>query len=160
MKYIAVLDCNNFFVSCERLFRPDLRHRPVVVLSSNDGCVVARSQEVKDMGISMGIPAFQIKDIIKDRDITTFSSNFTLYRDISARVMAVLKQEVQRMEQYSIDEAFFEVESKSEEALSLFLVGLKKKIELSVGIPVSLGTAATKTQAKYANRLAKKNIME
>ena len=152
-----MLDCNNFFVSCERLFRPDLRRLPVIVLSSNDGCVVARSQEVKDMGVPMGIPVFQIKDIIKDKDITTFSSNFTLYRDISARVMTVLRGQLSIIEQYSIDEAFFEIECESEAALNALLRRLKQIVEQRVGVPVSLGAASTKTQAKYANRLAKKS---
>ena len=104
---IALLDCNNFFVSCERLFRPDLLKKPVLVLSGNDGCVVARSKEVKDMGIPMGVPYFQIKDIIKDNKIAVFSSNFTLYQDISRRVFEIIKGEIGDIEQYSIDECFF-----------------------------------------------------
>ncbi len=154
-KWIAVLDCNNFFVSCERLFRPDLKKRPVMVLSSNDGCVVARSQEVKDMSIPMGIPAFQIKDIIKDNAITTFSSNFTLYRDISRRVMGVLKEHLNVIDQYSIDESFFEMRG-DETAVLHQAQKIKDIIEQAVGIPVSIGVAATKTRAKYANTLAKK----
>ena len=90
MTYIAVLECNNFFVSCERLFRPDLRRRPVAVLSSNDGCIVARSQEIKDNGIPMGVPYFEVKDILKDIGAVCFSSHFTLYRDISRRVFSVV----------------------------------------------------------------------
>lgn len=156
MQYIGVIDCNNFFVSCERLFRPDLVGRPVVVLSSNDGCVVARSQEVKDIGVVMGVPLFQIKDIIKDKGIVTFSSHFALYRDLSARVFAVVKQLLPNMEIYSIDEAFFTIETVSKEALEIRLREIKIEVERLVGIPVSLGVAATKTQAKYANRLAKK----
>jgi DNA polymerase V len=156
MQYIGVIDCNNFFVSCERLFRPDLVGRPVVVLSSNDGCVVARSQEVKDMGIVMGVPIFQIKDIIKDKGIVTFSSHFALYRDISSRVFTVVKTLLPSREIYSIDEAFFTIEADSKEVLEIELRRIKKEVERQVGIPVSLGVAATKTQAKYANRLAKK----
>lgn len=157
MKMIGVIDCNNFFVSCERLFRPDLLGKPVMVLSSNDGCVVARSQEVKDIGIAMGVPVFQIKDIIKDNAITTFSSHFALYRDISSRVFSVVKELFPDMEQYSIDEAFFSFDSLPTAEAESVLLEIKVKIEQLVGIPVSIGLASTKTQAKYANRLAKKN---
>ena len=112
MQYIGVLDGNNFFVSCERLFRPDLAGKPVVVLSSNDGCVVARSQEIKDMGITMGVPYFQVKDILQKARATSFSSHFALYRDISSRVFRVVKANVPLMEQYSIDEAFFQIDGQ------------------------------------------------
>ncbi len=156
MNYIGVIDCNNFFVSCERLFRPDLVAKPVVVLSSNDGCVVARSQEVKDMGVVMGVPIFQIKDIVKDKGITTFSSHFALYRDLSSRVFTVVKTLLPTMEIYSIDEAFFSIKADSKEQLEAELRRIKIEVERQIGIPVSLGVAATKTQAKYANRLAKK----
>ncbi|MCA9360504.1 Y-family DNA polymerase [Candidatus Nomurabacteria bacterium] len=149
---IGLLDCNNFFVSCERLFRPDLIGKPVVVLSSNDGCVVARSKEIKDMGIPMGVPYFQIKDILKKADAVTFSSHFSLYRDISKRVFSVMHKELGFIEQYSIDEAFFTVSSGAEEVAH----NLKRVIEKQVGIPVSIGLAQTKTQAKYANSIAKK----
>lgn len=157
MNYIGVIDCNNFFVSCERLFRPDLVGKPVIVLSANDGCVVARSQEVKDMGVPMGIPIFQIKDMIKDKGIVTFSSHFALYRDISSRVFAVVKTLLPTCEIYSIDEAFFTIKADSKAELESSLRWMKIEIERQVGIPVSLGVAATKTQAKYANRLAKKS---
>jgi DNA polymerase V len=149
---IGLLDCNNFFVSCERLFRPDLVGKPVLVLSSNDGCVVARSQEVKDIGVLMGVPYFQIKDIVKKYGITVFSSHFALYRDISRRVFSVMRHELEIVEQYSIDEAFFAVEGNSRELAER----VKSAVERSVGIPVSVGIAATKTQAKYANSVAKK----
>lgn len=155
MRYIGLLDCNNFFVSCERLFRPDLYRQPVIVLSSNDGCVVARSQEVKDMGIAMGVPCFQIKDIVKDNAITTFSSHLTLYRDISRRVFTVLQELVPVTDIYSIDEAFFEIEADSEVAAWQRIKDIKRQVEQLVGIPVSIGVAVTKTQAKYVNRLAK-----
>ncbi|MBP6881028.1 MAG: Y-family DNA polymerase [Candidatus Pacebacteria bacterium] len=149
---IGLLDCNNFFVSCERLFRPDLIGKPVLVLSSNDGCVVARSQEVKDIGVLMGVPYFQIKDIVKKHGITVFSSHFALYRDISRRVFSVMRQELEIVEQYSIDEAFFAVKGDSYELAKR----VKSAVERSVGIPVSVGIAATKTQVKYANSLAKR----
>ena len=156
MQYIGVIDCNNFFVSCERLFRPDLVGKPVVVLSSNDGCVVARSQEIKDMGVPMGVPYFQIKDTFKKANVTVFSSHFTLYRDISARVFSVVKTLLPTKEQYSIDEAFFTFEAATPAAAEVALRQIKIEVERRVGIPVSIGLAATKTQAKYANRLAKK----
>ncbi len=155
MKYIGLLDCNNFFVSCERLFRPDLRNKPVVVLSANDGCIVARSQEVKDKGIPMGVPLFQVKDILKDIGATTFSSHFTLYRDISRRVFSVMKDEIGLVEQYSIDEAFFCIEGEYEDVMTV-IRRLKDKVERTVGIPVSIGVGLSKTQAKYASTVAKK----
>lgn len=150
---VGLVDCNNFFVSSERLFRPDLAKRPVLVLSSNDGCVVARSQEVKDIGIPMGVPYFQIKDIIKDKAIAVFSSNFTLYRDLSQRVFSIVKNECKDFEQYSIDEAFFHVESSQADD---FARHLRDKIAREVGMPVSVGIAASKTLAKFSSRLAKK----
>jgi DNA polymerase V len=150
---IGLMDCNNFFVSCERLFRPDLRKRPVAVLSSNDGCVVARSQEVKDLGISMGAPHFQIQDLCEKHKIILFSSNLTLYRDISRRVMSALKEEFGEIEEYSIDEAFFKVpESFTGEDIHM----ARRNIVIKTGIPVSFGIAPTKTMAKIANGIAKK----
>lgn len=156
MRYIGLIDCNNFFVSCERLFRPDLRNRPTVVLSSNDGCVVARSQEVKDMGIPMGVPYFKVKDILNEGSAAVFSSNFTYYRDISSRVFSTMRELVRVIEQYSIDESFFSITADSQQEAELFATSLKQYIETRVGIPVSIGLAATKTQAKYASILAKK----
>ncbi|MBP9836311.1 MAG: hypothetical protein KBC78_00560 [Candidatus Pacebacteria bacterium] len=152
MMKIGVLDCNNFFVSCERVFRADLKNKPVVVLSGNDGCVVARSQEIKDMGIAMGVPYFQIKDILKEAGATVFSSNFALYRDISFRVFEIIKSEIDNIEPYSIDECFFLTSENELDRLSK----LKVRIEKEVGIPVSVGVAASKTQAKYVNRVAKR----
>lgn len=152
MAWIGVLDCNNFFVSCERLFRPDLRTKPVVVLSSNDGCIVARSQEIKDSGIPMGVPYFQVKDKLTKLGTTVFSSHFALYRDISRRVFAVMREELALVEQYSIDEGFFCVEHDPEGVAHR----LKVRVEQAVGIPVSIGVAASKTQAKYVNQVAKK----
>jgi len=150
--WIGLLDCNNFFVSCERLFRPDLIGKPVVVLSGNDGCIVARSQEVKDMGVPMGVPYFQVKDILKKAQTTAFSSHFALYRDISRRVFTVMREEIGSVQQYSVDEAFFQCSSTD-----LDLVWqIKHAVERRVGIPVSLGIAPTKTLAKYANTHAKK----
>src|SRR3989339_783721 len=129
---MGLMDCNNFFVSCERLFRPDLRNRPVAVLSSNDGCIVARSQEVKDLGISMGVPYFQIQDICKKHDIVLFSSNFQLYRDISKRVMCALNDEFDHCEVYSVDESFFDIKDES----LLKLEEVRRRIIQKTGIPV------------------------
>ncbi len=153
MKYIGLLDCNNFFVSCERLFRPDLLGKPVVVLSSNDGCVVARSKEIKDKGIPMGVPYFQIKDIMKEVGAVSFSSHFSLYRDISRRVFEVVRQSFDDIEQYSIDECFFTFESEDPEKL---VTDLKRQVERLVGIPVSVGVSNSKTRAKYVNSVAKR----
>jgi DNA polymerase V len=147
------MDCNNFFVSCERLFRPDLKNQPVAVLSSNDGCIVARSQEVKDMGIPMGLPYFKLKDFCDEKDITLFSSNFTLYRDISGRVMQALREECGECEIYSIDEAFFDLDENVDESV---IKEIRATIIKKTGIPVSIGVASTKTLAKVANSVAKK----
>jgi DNA polymerase V len=155
MNYIGLIDCNNFFVSCERVFRPDLRGKPVAVLSGNDGCIVARSQEIKDNNIPMGVPYFQVKDILSDIKATLFSSHFTLYRDFSRRVFAVVAAELGTIEQYSIDECFFAI-SGEEEAVRERLLRLKQLVEKSTGIPVSIGVGFSKTQAKYASKRAKK----
>ena len=149
---IGLMDCNNFFVSCERLFRPDLVGKPVAVLSSNDGCIVARSQEVKAMGVPMGIPLFQAKQLVDMSAVTLFSSNFTLYRDISRRVMHVLSEEVGEAEVYSVDEAFFTLPDNTTGA---DLATLRQRVMVKTGIPVSIGLAATKTRAKIASELAK-----
>ena len=106
---IALLDCNNFYASCERIFRPDLISKPVIVLSNNDGCVIARSNEVKKIGINMGIPLYQIKKIVKQYQINLFSSNFPLYGDISNRIMEIIKNDISNVEIYSIDEAFIDL---------------------------------------------------
>jgi DNA polymerase V len=150
--WIGLLDCNNFFVSCERLFRPDLAGKPVVVLSGNDGCIVARSQEVKDMGVPMGVPYFQVKDTLKKANTATFSSHFALYRDISRRVFTVMREEIDSVQQYSVDEAFFLCDSADGDLAEQ----IKTAVEKRVGIPVSVGIAPSKTLAKYANTLAKK----
>ncbi len=150
---IGLMDCNNFFVSCQRLFRPDLEGRPVAVLSNNDGCIVARSQEVKDLGIPMGAPLFQVRDLCTKEGVTLFSGNPALYRDISRRVMDVLRQEVGRCEVYSIDEAFFCLnESVTLEELHI----LRSVIAKKVGIPVTIGAAPTKTLTKQAAAFGKR----
>lgn len=148
------MDCNNFFVSCERLFRPDLLGKPVAVLSSNDGCIVARSEEVKNLGIPMGAPLFQVQDLVKKHNITLFSSHFALYRDLSRRVMTILRDEYESVSVYSIDEAFFRVgETMSSNEIAL----LRQRIIDKVGIPVSIGVSSTRTRAKLASTFAKKS---
>lgn len=149
----ALIDCNNFFVSCERVFQPHLQGKPTLVMSSNDGCVIARSQETKDLGIPMGIPIFKIKDIIKQHDIQLRSTNFRLYRDISARVMETIKSISGRIEVYSIDECFIEI--PKDESPYFFCKRIRDKVLLQTGIPVSIGVAPTKTLAKLANKKAK-----
>jgi len=149
----ALVDCNNFFVSCERLFRPDLMGRPVVVLSNNDGCIVSRSNEAKALGLPMGAPIFKWKHIINRHNITLFSSNFSLYGDISARVMSVLSDCAPAMEIYSIDEAFLDVSDVPDK--NHYGHTIKDRIAQWVGIPVSIGIASTKTLAKVANHYAK-----
>ncbi len=156
MRYVGLIDCNNFFVSCERLFRPDLERVPVIVLSSNDGCVVARSNEIKDMGIPMGVPYFQIKDIIKDTGTICFSSHFALYRDISSRVFSVVREHFEVVEQYSIDEAFFSFEATSPTAAQVLIESLKRAVEQRIGVPVTVGVSNSKTRAKLVGSYAKR----
>jgi DNA polymerase V len=150
----ALVDCNNFYVSCERVFNPRLEGRPVVVLSSNDGVIIARSEEAKKLGIPMGEPLFRCARSVKKHGVLTFSANFSLYGDMSRRVMEILSQEATDMEIYSIDEAFLILEPGSEKALAMGR--LKKRILSWCGIPVSIGIAPTKTLAKTAARIAKK----
>jgi len=157
-KYIALIDCNNFYASCERVFSPSLKNKPVVVLSNNDGCVIARSAEAKMAGIKMGEPLFKCKDIIKKESVKVFSSNYTLYADMSNRVMSIIKNHFQDVEVYSIDEAFVFIEAVSVENLHEELVSLRSKILKWTGIPVSIGVSTTKTLAKLAGRKAKKNL--
>lgn len=152
----ALVDCDNFFCSCERVFRPDLDGRPVVVLSNNDGCVVARSKEAKALGIGMGLPYYQMKERFPFEDITAFSSNYVLYADMSARVMATLRLEAPVLHQYSIDEAFIDLTGMEHLDLKKWGEELSKKVWRWTGIPVSLGIASSKTLAKVAARFAKK----
>lgn len=153
--HIALVDCNNFYVSCERLFRPDLAEKPVAVLSNNDGCIVSRSQEVKALGIKMAVPVHQVEHLIKQHNIQLFSSNYTLYADLSARVMHCLTAFSPRVDVYSIDEAFLDLDRWNLKILPLGQE-IKYSIQRWVGIPVSVGIAPTKTLAKLANLAAKK----
>ena len=152
---IGVVDCNNFFVSCERVFAPKLIGRPAVVLSSNDGCVVARSNEAKAMGIAMGIPFFKVKGLVESGQLCALSSNYTLYGDMSRRVMSVIRRHVPEMEQYSIDDCFIVLPEI--EDYQAFGSRLSQIVEQWTGIPVSVGLAPTKTLAKLASRFAKKH---
>jgi DNA polymerase V len=150
MSFIALVDCNNFYVSCERLFNPKLINRPVVVLSNNDGCIVARSNEAKKLGIPMGAPLFMYKDIIESQNVAVCSSNYTLYGDISWRIHKTLANFADKIESYSIDEAFLENED-----IHVF-ENIRKTILQNIGVPVSVGVAKTKTLAKVATDFAKK----
>ena len=151
---LALADCNNFYASCERVFQPHLENKPIVVLSNNDGCVIARSNESKALGIKMGVPVFQIKNIIEQHSVQIFSSNFTLYGDLSKRVMSTIKQEVKAMEVYSIDEAFMDFSGEGNPLEKG--IDLKKKVQQHIGIPISIGVAPTKTLCKVAGLIAKK----
>lgn len=151
----ALCDCDSFFASCERVFRPDLYGKPVVVLSNNDGCIVAMTKEAKALGLKRGIPFFQVKDICLQSNVAVFSGNYTLYGDISSRVMRLLAEEMGDIEVYSIDECFFSVEGLDSSHLHEALVCLRNKIYKGIGIPVSIGVAQTRTLAKMASHFAK-----
>ena len=155
---LALVDCNNFYVSCERVFRPDLIGKPVAVLSNNDGCIVARSQEVKDFGIKMGVPVFHMQDLINQHNIQLFSSNYTLYADMSSRVMSTLEEFAPSLEVYSIDEAFLDLTGVYPCQKDPIAYGqrIRKAVFRATGIPVCVGMGPTKTLAKLANFAAKK----
>ena len=152
----ALVDCNNFYVSFERVFRPDLNGRPVVVLSNNDGCAIARSNEAKALGIPMGAPAFEYEALFKQHDVKVFSANFALYGDMSQRVMQLLSEFCDDMEIYSIDEAFMHLKGFTEQQLVDMAKDMRRRIVKATGIPISIGIAPTKALAKIANRIAKK----
>lgn len=152
----ALVDCNNFFVSCERVFRPELEGRPVVVLSNNDGCVVSRSNEAKKMGIKMGTPFFRLKQFVDAGALVAASSNYVLYRDLSMRVMSVLADAFPKIEIYSVDEAYLVLDGFSPEQFIPMCRELRARVRKWVGIPVSIGIAPTKTLAKMASHFAKK----
>ena len=156
-KIIALVDCNSFYVSCERLFNPKISQSPVVVLSNNDGCVIARSAEAKKIGIKMGEPYFKIKNIVTVNNVQVFSSNYALYGDISRRIMTILKNLFPIIEYYSIDEAFLDLSNMSIKNMNSFIIDIKKTIYQNTGIPVSIGVGNNKTLSKIANHLAKKN---
>jgi DNA polymerase V len=156
-KLIALVDCNQFYVSCERAFKPSLEGRPVVVLSNNDGCAVSCSTEAKQLGIAVGTPVFKVRDVIHRHGVVLCSSNYTLYDDMSERVMKTLSEMVEEIEIYSIDEAFLRFPFASRDKVEAFSRNLCRHIKKNTGIPVSIGVSVSKTLAKIANRLAKKN---
>lgn len=155
----AIVDCNSFYCSCERVFRPDLNHKPVVVLSNNDGCIISRSDEAKKLGVEMAGPYFKAKPLIEKYDVATFSSNYNLYGDMSRRVMDTLKilAGAANVEVYSVDESFVDVSRIDKNHLNEYALHLRKIVEQWTGVSVSVGIAPTKTLAKIANHLAKKN---
>ncbi len=152
----GLIDCNNFYVSCERVFRPDLEGVPVIVLSNNDGCAVARSAEARALGIKMGDPEFKIRELIKRENVTVFSSNYALYGSLSAKVSAVLLSMVPTIENYSIDESFLNLGEFREREVEPLARELRERVQRWVGIPTCVGIAPTKTLAKVANFIAKK----
>jgi DNA polymerase V len=154
---LALVDCNNFYVSCERLFNAAIQHKPVIVLSNNDSCVVARSNEVKKLGVKMGQPVFEIAHLIRKHNISVFSSNYSLYADLSERVMAVLSQFTSHMEVYSIDEAWLDLTDLPIDNYTEFGQIIKARVLQETGIPVSVGIAPTKSLSKIANELVKTN---
>ena len=151
---IALADCNNFYVSCERVFQPALEDRPVIVLSNNDGCAVARSNEAKDLGIAMGAPYFKVRRLCERNGVKVFSSNYELYGDMSRRVVSVLRRFVPEMEVYSIDESFLNLDGVADPLA--IARDMRKAVGCWTGIPICVGLGPTKTLAKLANRLAKK----
>jgi DNA polymerase V len=153
---IALVDCNSFYVSCERLFDPSIIRKPVIVLSNNDGCVISRSAEAKTLDIKMGEPYFKVEKIVKKNDVKVFSSNYSLYGDISRRVMKTLRQFSPQIEIYSIDEAFLDLSSIKNEDLFRYGNKIRQTVLKWTGIPTSIGIAATKTLSKAANHVAKK----
>lgn len=157
-KIFALVDCNNFYVSCERVFNPSVRNQPVVVLSNNDGCAISRSNEAKKIGIAMGTPIFKCQDVVKERDVKVFSANFVLYGDMSSRVMAVLSNFTPNLEVYSIDEAFLSLNGFEHLSLDEYARKMRADVKRLTGIPVSIGVAPTKTLAKIANHFAKDHL--
>lgn len=152
----GIIDCDNCYVSCERVFRPDLKDKPVVVLSNNDGCVVARSNEAKKMGIKAGTPYFQLAEQFPNQKIVVFSSNYELYGELTSRVVSIIRKEVPAYFRYSIDECFVYLDGMEKIDLKAWGEELHKKIKRNVGMPVSIGLAPNKTLAKMASHFAKK----
>ncbi len=152
----ALVDCNNFYASCERVFNPALNEKPVVVLSNNDGCVISRSNEAKALGIPMGAPAFKYEDVFKREDVKVFSANFPLYGDMSRRVMDILSDFTPEMEIYSIDESFLRFDGFENYDLREYAIKIRQKVLKWTGIPVSIGVAKTKSLSKAAAHIAKK----
>ena len=156
---IALIDCNNFYVSCERVFNPALKRKPIIVLSNNDGCVIARSQDVKNLGIKMGVPWFRVQNFAKRHKIIVFSRNYTLYADMSNRVMKIVSEFGPNQEVYSIDECFLDLTGFKHLGLTGYGQSIRSTINRLVGLPVCVGVGASKTLAKLANHLAKKRLV-
>ena len=156
MKIFALVDCNNFYASCERVFDPSLKDRAIIILSNNDGCIVARSNEAKSLGIPMGTPVFKQKAVIKKHNVAVFSSNYQLYGDMSKRVMKSISLFTPDMEVYSIDEAFLRLDYLLPRNLYEYCKTIRAKVLQWTGIPVSIGIGPTKVLAKIANHVAKK----
>jgi DNA polymerase V len=157
MSIFALVDCNNFYASCERVFNPALEGKPIVILSNNDGCIIARSNEAKALGIPMGCPYYSFKQIFQKQNVEVFSSNYELYGDMSQRVMDSLAEFCPDIEVYSIDEAFLKLDGFKDRDLDAFAIEIRQKIKQWTGIPVSIGIGATKTLAKMANHIAKRH---
>ena len=157
MNVVVLVDCNSFYASCEAIFKPHLKNQPVVVLSNNDGCVIARSSLAKKVGIKMGVPFFEVKKLVKQNNVKVFSSNYTLYANISSRVMGVLKNYCDELEIYSVDEAFLILNKYSARSFFQRAMQIKKTVKKWIGVPVSIGIANNKTLSKIANHLAKKD---
>ena len=153
----GIIDCDNCYVSCERVFRPDLNGKPVVVLSNNDGCIVARSNEAKKLGIKAGLPYFKLQEQFPEQKIAVFSSNYELYGELTGRVVEIIRQEAPQYFRYSIDECFVYLDGMEHIDLKQWGENLHKRIKKSVGVPVSIGLAPNKTLAKMASHFAKKH---
>lgn len=153
---IALVDCNNFYASCERVFNPNLQHKPIVILSNNDGCIISRSDEAKKLGIPMGAPIFKYRSLIANHDVKVFSSNYSLYGDMSSRVMSILKQFTPDIQVYSIDESFLKLEGFEDYNLTDYGMLMKNRILKWTGIPTCAGIAPTKALSKVANKIARK----
>ncbi|HEX8018246.1 MAG TPA: Y-family DNA polymerase [Flavobacterium sp.] len=151
----ALVDCNNFYASCERVFQPEFNGKPVAILSNNDGCVISRSNEAKAVGVSMGVPAFKIRELVKEKNVKLFSSNYPLYGDLSDRVMKILEQFTPNVEIYSIDEAFLNFDGVGVLDYQDYGLQMKSRIQKWVGLPVCIGFAETKALSKLANKIAK-----
>ena len=152
----ALVDCNNFYASCQRVFEPHLLGKPVVILSNNDGCVIARSNEAKALGIPMGAPAFEYKKLFEEQQVFVYSSNYALYGDMSSRVMNLLATFSPEIEVYSIDEAFLKFKGFEHYDLESYGKQMQRTVTKGTGIPISVGFAPTKALAKVANKIAKK----
>lgn len=152
----ALVDCNNFYASCERVFQPQLNGKPVAILSNNDGCIISRSEEAKTAGVKMGVPEFKIRELVKEKDIKIFSSNYPLYGDLSERVMKILQGFTPNIEVYSIDEAFMNFEGVKVHDFNDYGLQIRSRISKWVGLPTSIGFAPTKALSKVANKIARK----